>query len=116
LHVVSVKGDFHVFVTKEMKHGALVLLPFGALECAQDTKAVGVPVVLEIGGEKSGQTTNVLYQIRPKNTPKKQASSQEKAMVLVLSGFWQRNQRAERSQAKRLRAKSYRYWITRRRR
>jgi hypothetical protein len=81
LHVVSVKGDFHVFATKEMKPGALVLLPFGALECAQDTKAVGVPVVLEIGGEKSGQTTNVLYQIRPKNTPKKQAASQEKAIV-----------------------------------
>ena len=86
LHVVSVKGDFHVFATKEMKPGALVLLPFGALESAHDTKAVGVPVVLEIGGEKSGQTTNVLYQIRPKNTPKKQASSQEKAMVLV--PFW----------------------------
>ena len=86
LHVVCIKGEFQMFATKEMKPGALVLLPFGALETAHDTKAVGAPVVLEIGGEKSGQTTNVLYRIRPKTTPKKQASSQEKAMVLV--PFW----------------------------
>ena len=121
LHVLSIKGDVQVFATKEMKPGALVLLPFGALECAQDTKAVGVPVVLEIGGEKSGQTTNVLYQIRPKNTPKKRLRAKRRLWSWCLSGFWQRNQRAKRwraklPQAKRLRATSYRYWITRRRR
>ena len=86
LHVLSIKGEFQLFATKEMKPGALVLLPFGVLESARDMKAVGVPVVLEIGGEKGGQTTQVLYQIRPKTTPKKTASSQEKAMVLV--PFW----------------------------
>ena len=71
LHVLFIKGEFQMFATKEMKPGALVLLPFGALETAHDTKAVGAPVVLEIGGEKSGQTTNVLYRIRPKTTPTK---------------------------------------------
>ena len=86
LHVLCIKGEVQVFAAKEMKLGTLVLLPFGALESAQDKKAAGVPVVLEIGGEKGGQTTNVLYQIRPKSTPKKPASSQEKAMVLV--PFW----------------------------
>ena len=86
LHVLSIKGEVQLFATKEMKPGVLVLLPFGLLECAENMKSAGVPVVLEIGGEKSGQATNVQYQIRPQNTQKKVASSQEKAVVLV--PFW----------------------------
>ena len=86
LHVINIKGDVQLFATKEMKPGALVLLPFGALESVPDPKAAGVPVVLEIGGEKSGQTTQVEYQIRPKNTPKKATVTQEQAVVLV--PFW----------------------------
>ena len=119
LQDVSVKGDFHVFATKEMKPGVLVLLPLGLLECAENMKSAGAPVVLEIGGEKSGQATNVQYQIRPKSIPKKVASSQEKVVVLV--PFWVLATKPEvkaaaGKSASSKAAKSHRYWCTRRRR
>ena len=99
LHVLSIKGEVQLFATKEMKPGVLVLLPFGLLECAENMKSAGVPVVLEIGGEKSGQATNVQYQIRPKNTPKKWLPAKRRLWSWCLFGFWRRSLRSKLQRA-----------------
>ena len=75
-----------MFAIKEMKAGALVMLPFGDIVDNTCSAPGSVPVTLEIAGEKGGQTARVEYKIRSKETPKKTTGTQTKAVVLV--PFW----------------------------
>lgn len=75
-----------MFAIKEMKAGALVMLPFGDIVDNTCSAPGSVPVTLEIAGEKGGQTARVEYKIRSKETPKRTTGTQKKAVVLV--PFW----------------------------
>ena len=87
LHIINDGGEIKMFAIKEMKAGALVMLPFGEIVDNSTCSAPGsVQVTLEIGGEKGGQTARVEYKIRSKATPKKTTGTQTKAVVLV--PFW----------------------------
>ena len=75
-----------MFAIKEMKAGALVMLPFGDIVDNTCSAPGSVPVTLEIAGEKGCQTARVEYKIRSKETPKRITGTQKKAVVLV--PFW----------------------------
>ena len=71
LHIINDRGVIKMFAIKEMKAGALVMLPFGDIVDNTCSAPGSVPVTLEIAGEKGGQTARVEYKIRSKETPKK---------------------------------------------
>ena len=84
LHVVFDKGAFTMYARREMKLGALMMLPFGDV-IDLDVASVGsAPVVLQICGD-AGKETSKEFRLRAKNTPK-QLGTNEKAVVLV--PFW----------------------------
>ena len=83
LHVVCDKGVVMMCATREMKPGALVLLPFGDILDSGLASPGSAPVTLEICGET---TSRVEFRIRSKNTPKRVTGTNEKAVVLV--PFW----------------------------
>ena len=83
LHVVCDKGVVMMCATREMKPGALMLLPFGDIIHSGLASPGSAPVTLEIGGEK---TSRVEFRIRCKNTPERVTGTNEKVVVLV--PFW----------------------------
>ena len=83
LHIVNNNGVVKLYAQRDMKQGALVLLPFGDVVEPSTASAGSIPISLEIGGEEPERAD---FRIRSKTTPKKTASSQEKAVVLV--PFW----------------------------
>ena len=80
LHVVFDTGVFTMYARREMKPGALVMLPFGEIIVPGVASAGSAPVVLEIGGDVGTE-----FRLRAKNTPK-ELGTNEKAVVLV--PFW----------------------------
>ena len=86
LHIINDGGVIKMFAIKEMKAGALVMLPFGDIVDNKRYAPGSVPVTLEIAGEKGGQTARVEYKICSKPTPRRTTSTDKKAVVLV--PFW----------------------------
>ena len=80
LHVVFDKGVFAMYARREMKPGALVMLPFGDILDPAVAPAGSVPIAIVIGGNAVSE-----MRLRAKNTPKKLGTN-EKAVVLV--PFW----------------------------
>ena len=80
LHVVFDKGVFAMYALKEMKAGALLMLPFGDLIEPGVACPGSAPVVVEFGDGKGTE-----FRLRAKNTPKKLGTN-ERAVVLV--PFW----------------------------
>ena len=80
LHVVFDKGVFTMYALREMKAGALLMLPFGELIDPGVASPGSVPVAVQLGDGKGTE-----FRLRAKSTPKKLGTN-EKAVVLV--PFW----------------------------
>ena len=75
-----------MFAIKEMKAGALVMLPFGDIVDNTCSAPGSVPVTLEIAGEKGRAKERMAYKICGKDTPKRFTGTHTKSVVLV--PFW----------------------------
>ena len=82
LHVVFDTGVFTMYALKEMKAGALLMLPFGDLIDPGVASPGSAPVAVELGDKDKTATE---FRLRAKSTPKKLGTN-EKAVVLV--PFW----------------------------